>query len=194
MQPKSFRLSVLAINSTFCLLYTSHYNEAEHEDSVQKEYEAELKESAKEALASQSQDADKTISLEKTQVFPKHKIRTAHSTVDDNEKTRLFTKEEFTSVQDEEHPAMEDTESFRGPGFRMEPEPEIHDSITDPAELEEYFVRHFLNRYGSVTRTVAQDARTVTQDVYKRQVIDYTEYFRISFQLYFNRCNISRLL
>ena len=141
---------------------TNHYNEAEHEDSVQKEYEAELKESAKEALASQSQDADKTISLEKTQVFPKHKIRTAHSTVDDNEKTRLFTKEEFTSVQDEEHPAMEDTESFRGPGFRMEPEPEIHDSITDPAELEEYFVRHFLNRYGSVTRTVAQDARTVT--------------------------------
>ena len=141
---------------------TNHYNEAEHEDSVRKEYEAELKESAKEALASQSQDADKTISLEKTQVFPKHKIRTAHSTVDDNEKTRLFTKEEFTSVQDEEHPAMEDTESFRGPGFRMEPEPEIHDSITDPAELEEYFVRHFLNRYGSVTRTVAQDARTVT--------------------------------
>ena len=98
---------------------TNHYNEAEHEDSVRKEYEAELKESAKEALASQSQDADKTISLEKTQVFPKHKIRAAHSTVDDNEKTRLFTKEEFTSVQDEEHPAMEDTESFRGPGFRM---------------------------------------------------------------------------
>ena len=90
---------------------TNHYNEAEYEDSVRKEYEAELKESAKEALASQSQDADKTISLEKTQVFPKHKIRAAHSTVDDNEKTRLFTKEEFTKRLASEPSAFSTTSS-----------------------------------------------------------------------------------
>lgn len=36
-------------------------------------------------------------------------------------------------------------------------------SAPDLTSLEEYFVRHFLNRYGAVSSTVEQDTRRVTQ-------------------------------
>ena len=69
----------------------------------------------------------------------------------------MFTKDEFISVHDLHKKQKQ--ESVR---FIMESEPEILNQITEPAVLEEYFVRHFLNQYGAVTRNVAQDARTVT--------------------------------
>lgn len=48
------------------------------------------------------------------------------------------------------------------PAFEMEPEPEVLEKPQPPEVLEEYFVRHFLNQYGAVSRTAAQDTRTVT--------------------------------
>lgn len=49
--------------------------------------------------------------------------------------------------------------------FGEEPEVQpVEDSVT-PAELEEHFVRHFLNQYGAVSRTVEQDTRTVTRQL-----------------------------
>lgn len=42
------------------------------------------------------------------------------------------------------------------------------ESPQPPEILEEYFVRHFLNQYGAVSRTAAQDTRTVTHRLVER--------------------------
>lgn len=99
----------------------------------------------------------KNTDLEKTQVINLKDLRPAISREEKNEQTRMFTKDEFISVHDLHKKQKQ--ESVR---FIMESEPEILNQITEPAVLEEYFVRHFLNQYGAVTRNVAQDARTVT--------------------------------
>ena len=49
----------------------------------------------------------------------------------------------------------------KGP-FPPEPNPVILNEEPDVDFLEEYFVKHFLNRYGAVSHTVEQDTRKVT--------------------------------
>lgn len=56
----------------------------------------------------------------------------------------------------------------RGKSFVLEEEPQIMESPQSPEVLEEYFVRHFLNQYGAVSRTAAQDTRTVTHHLVER--------------------------
>ena len=52
--------------------------------------------------------------------------------------------------------------------FAEEAAPQITDEEVTPEELEEYFVRHFLNQYGAVSRTAYDDTRTVTHDLIAR--------------------------
>ena len=91
-----------------------------------------------------------------------------------SEETRIFAapekdrpapaEEEATRVFAREKAAVPGKEGGRtSPGsFALEPEPEIIEDDVAPEMLEEYFVRHFLNQYGAVSRTAAQDTRTVT--------------------------------
>lgn len=82
---------------------------------------------------------------------------------EDNERTRIFSSTE------ELRPAAEHREKETAPrGFVLEPEPEVMESPQPPEILEEYFVRHFLNQYGAVSRTAAQDTRTVTHRLVER--------------------------
>lgn len=82
---------------------------------------------------------------------------------EDNERTRVFSSTE------ELRPAAEHREKETAPrGFVLEPEPEVMESPQPPEILEEYFVRHFLNQYGAVSRTAAQDTRTVTHRLVER--------------------------
>lgn len=78
----------------------------------------------------------------------------------DDEKTRIFAKESFTEARPSRMgraPAKEDNP------FAAEPDPVVvADDLSDPEVLEKYFVRHFLNQYGAVSKTVEHDARTVT--------------------------------
>lgn len=108
-------------------------------------------------------ESDKKTSpdLDATQIFSMKEKKPSLSQREEDEKTRLFTKDEFTSVR-ERAERKEETRPRSFDEYQLEPEPEILDDITDPVILEEHFVRHFLNHYGAVTRNVAQDARTVT--------------------------------
>lgn len=82
---------------------------------------------------------------------------------EDNERTRVFSSTE------ELRPSAEHREKETAPrGFVLEPEPEVMESPQPPEILEEYFVRHFLNQYGAVSRTAAQDTRTVTHRLVER--------------------------
>ena len=77
-----------------------------------------------------------------------------------DEATRVFDRDEAAAgyAAEERTPAR----------FALEPEPEVLESPQTPEVLEEYFVRHFLNQYGAVSRTAAQDARTVTHHLVER--------------------------
>lgn len=78
------------------------------------------------------------------------------------EETKIFEKEEVTG-------ALERPAAVKSSGrFALEAEPEILGDEESPEHLEEYFVRHFLNQYGAVSRTVAQDTRTVTHHLIRR--------------------------
>lgn len=72
--------------------------------------------------------------------------------------TRVFDREAVTEA------------GLRKPAehFALEPEPEVLEEPQPPEVLEEYFVRHFLNQYGAVSRTAAQDTRTVTHHLIER--------------------------
>lgn len=78
---------------------------------------------------------------------------------EDNEKTKVFTREDFG-----ESKSADDFSSNAATGpFPAEPEPRVLSSMPDLPTLEEYFIRHFLNRYGAVSTTVEQDTRKVTR-------------------------------
>jgi hypothetical protein len=127
---------------------------------------AEEKEPAAPEVPVYHKPEEKKPSLEATQIFSMPEKKPSAAREEDNEKTRLFTKDEFTSVIDKRRQeaarASRPARTRTLDGFEPEPEPEILDSHTAPEILEEHFVRHFLNQYSAVTRSVAQDARTVT--------------------------------
>ncbi len=87
-----------------------------------------------------------------TQIIPRSDLKQAA----DEERTRIFAK------ADRPEPEPTQTEKpAKGP-FPEEPAPQVLDEKPSKDTLEEYFVRHFLNRYGAVSRTVEQDTRKVT--------------------------------
>lgn len=94
---------------------------------------------------------------EKTQIisFKTHAPSSSGSSADE-EKTRVFARDAF------EKPAAEEKKTVKAGPFPPEPEPFILKEVPDLPSLEEYFVRHFLNRYGAVSRTVEEDTRRVT--------------------------------
>ncbi len=94
----------------------------------------------------------KKLDADATQIIPRAELKKAA----DEEKTRVFAKEEIAPSA----PAQP-KHAAKGP-FPEEPAPMVLDEKPGTDTLEEYFVRHFLNRYGAVSRTVEQDTRKVT--------------------------------
>ena len=80
------------------------------------------------------------------------------------EATRVFARDEITAARQVRR------EGSGTSGFVLEPAPEILEENQSPDVLEEYFVRHFLNQYGAVSRTAAQDTRTVTHRLVEEAV------------------------
>lgn len=80
----------------------------------------------------------------------------------EEEATRIFGREEL--AEKESAPAA----GVKSGPFALEKEPDILEGKPDPAQLEEYFVRHFLAQYGAVSRTIAEDTRTVTHELIRR--------------------------
>lgn len=78
--------------------------------------------------------------------------------------TRVFDRNEVSGIS----AVSERKIRPRSKGFALEPEPKIMENPQPPEVLEEYFVRHFLNQYGAVSRTAAQDTRTVTHHLIER--------------------------
>ena len=97
-------------------------------------------------------EAPKKLDADATQIIPRAELKKAA----DEEKTRVFAKEEIAPSA----PAQP-KRAAKGP-FPEEPAPVVLDEKPGTDTLEEYFVRHFLNRYGAVSRTVEQDTRKVT--------------------------------
>lgn len=99
------------------------------------------------------EEAESAPVSDKTQVFTR--ISPAQS-FEDDEKTKVFSRPDTERLR-------ASSESMRSPvAPAEEPEPVIVDDVSDPAVLETYFVRHFLNRYGAVSYTVKRDTETVT--------------------------------
>lgn len=78
---------------------------------------------------------------------------------EEEEKTKVFTRKDFGESKARDAFSAAST----GSPFPPEKEPHVFTSAPDLTSLEEYFVRHFLNRYGAVSSTVEQDTRRVTQ-------------------------------
>lgn len=92
---------------------------------------------------------------EKTQILPPRLGKTKKAEADE-EKTKIFSKEELEKTAE-----RDPVPHAKGP-FPPEPNPVILNEEPDVDSLEEYFVKHFLNRYGAVSHTVEQDTRKVT--------------------------------
>lgn len=123
--------------------------------------EIPLKKAAKAAEAPKPdmQAAAKSKVDDSTQIIPVKRNRPKPVRFeDDEEKTRVFNRKDFG-----ESKAQDAFSSHLNKGpFPPEPEPHVLSSMPDLDSLEEYFVRHFLNRYGAVSTTVEQDTRKVT--------------------------------
>lgn len=81
----------------------------------------------------------------------------------EEEKTRVFAKKDFENTA-----PFEAVASAEKSPFPPEPAPKILEDQPRVDTLEEYFVRHFLNRYGAVSRTVEQDTRKVTHHLIEK--------------------------
>lgn len=91
-----------------------------------------------------------------TQIIPVGKNKRAEIASEDEEATRIIHPGKW------EREVPENKKKQKKEVFVLEEKPEI---LKDPVTLEtlkEYFIRHFLNRYGAVSHTVEQDTRTVT--------------------------------
>lgn len=93
---------------------------------------------------------------EKTQIISFKSRGPAASAETASEETKVFTRDDLKKAGTEEK-----KQARTGP-FPPEPEPFILKETPDLPSLEEYFVRHFLNRYGAVSKTVEEDTRRVT--------------------------------
>ncbi len=120
----------------------------------------EAAESAEARETAQAQAAAPAASVnEATQVFNFGELRREAS----DEATRVFDRDEALRAAGGSEEAASAAKTFV-----LEPEAEVMESPQPPEVLEEYFVRHFLNQYGAVSRTAAQDTRTVTHHLVER--------------------------
>lgn len=92
-------------------------------------------------------------------VKPKRPSPVRFDEEEEEEKTKVFTRKDFGESKGQD---AFSASSAKSP-FPPEPEPHVFNAAPDLNSLEEYFVRHFLNRYGAVSSTVEQDTRRVTQ-------------------------------
>ena len=95
---------------------------------------------------------------EETQIISASELKKAAAKAPDAtmEATKVFTRADF-----EKKEASKPAVSQKSP-FGAERKPEILSDVTDIDTLEEHFVRHFLNQYGAVSKTVEQDTIRVT--------------------------------
>ena len=93
---------------------------------------------------------------EKTQIISFKSRGPAASVETASEETKVFTRDDLKKA------GTEEKKQVRTGPFPPEPEPFILKGTPDLPSLEEYFVRHFLNRYGAVSKTVEEDTRRVT--------------------------------
>ena len=93
---------------------------------------------------------------EKTQIISFKSRGPAASVETASEETKVFTRDDLKKA------GTEEKKQVRTGPFPPEPEPFILKGTPDLPSLEEYFVRHFLNRYGAVSKTVEEDIRRVT--------------------------------
>lgn len=105
-----------------------------------------------------AEEMEETVS-EETKVFTPVSAEAAASAA--GGATRIFTKEEVEA-------AKSAASLQEASPFPPEPEPQITDGTEDENTLETYFIRHFLNQYGAVSRTVADDTETVTHELISR--------------------------
>lgn len=95
-----------------------------------------------------------------TRIIPVKPRREAPVRFDEEEeKTKVFARKDFGESKEKDAFSSSQVKS----PFPPEPEPHVFTAQPDLNSLEEYFVRHFLNRYGAVSSTVEQDSRRVTQ-------------------------------
>lgn len=95
-----------------------------------------------------------------TQVIPLKSVRDKKASFDDDEgKTKVFTRESFETAKTRTAARKDIPASV----FPPEPEPNVLTGTPDLTTLKEYFVRHFLNRYGAVSATVEQDTKKITE-------------------------------
>ena len=97
-----------------------------------------------------------------TQIISVGKNKKIEMTAEEDGKTKIISRDnlEKTLAADKKKPAKEN--------FVLEEEPEILKKPVTLDMLKEYFIRHFLNQYGVVSRTVEQDTRTVTDYIVDR--------------------------
>lgn len=91
---------------------------------------------------------------EDTLVIPPIKRAEPEVDFESFEKTRAFSRKELNNEVKKEGKLN---------NFEMEPNPNVLDDGNDVSKLETYFVRHFLNQYGAVSKTVEQDTKLITE-------------------------------
>lgn len=140
------------------ILKAAHAAAAEEESPVLKdEIPAEAANAAAEPAHSLAEE--ETDALEETKIFSPVAAETAAE--EEEGATRIFTKADVETVKEARSPAA-------ALPFPPEPAPQILSGSEDENTLETYFVRHFLNQYGAVSRTVAEDTETVTHELIGR--------------------------
>ena len=107
-----------------------------------------------------------------TQVIPLKSLKDKKASFDDDEgKTKVFTRESFETAKSRTAVRKDIPDSV----FPPEPEPNVLSSTPDLTTLKEYFVRHFLNRYGAVSATVEQDTRKITEHLINSLQMNHKE-------------------
>lgn len=90
-----------------------------------------------------------------TLVVPPLKRADNKDIFDSFEKTKAFSRDELKG-----NLKSAEKESYKE--FDNEPSPNVVGNINDASKLETYFVRHFLNQYGAVSKTVESDTKLIT--------------------------------
>ena len=89
----------------------------------------------------------------------------AEMSADSTEQTIVFKKEDLTAAM---QGAGKSTEAMAAGVSENNPMPVVIDGAVDVDQIEEYYVRHFLGQYAAVSKTVAEDTRTVTHALIAR--------------------------
>ena len=85
------------------------------------------------------------------------------------EKTIVFDRNALKqSTAEIKKPETDAAASAGNSAFPKESAPQIVADDITPEELEEYFVRHFLNQYGAVSKTAYEDTRAITHNLISR--------------------------